>query len=55
MYLNNISKGQPLEPTIELDGGYAVCSSCGEELKPHTDICSNCGQKQDWSWLTYGK
>ncbi len=50
----SISKDQPLEPTIELDGGYAVCSSCGQEIEPHTDICPNCKQKQDWSWLKYG-
>lgn len=54
MYLDNVLKDQPLVATIELDGGYAMCSSCGEEIEPHTEICPKYSQKQDWSWLNHG-
>lgn len=46
-----LSKDQPLIPYIELDGGFARCSNCFEEVFPSDDICPHCGQKQDWSWF----
>lgn len=51
MKINNISKDEPVEPEIELDGGYAYCVSCFTELEPRHDRCPKCGQKQDWSWF----
>ena len=54
MNIDNISKKTPLEPYIELDGGYAVCVRCGEEISPRQKVCS-CGQIQDWSWLNKNK
>lgn len=46
----DIPKDVLLEPYIELDGGYAVCFRCGQELDPMQEKCS-CGQVQDWSWM----
>ena len=51
MDLTNISKDTPIEPEIELDGGYAYCVRCTNELDPHNNICPYCHQFQDWSWL----
>ena len=39
-----------LEPYIELDGGYAKCPVCYEEVYAHKD-CPKCHQLIDWSWL----
>ncbi|MEE0294561.1 MAG: hypothetical protein UDT09_08950 [Eubacterium sp.] len=41
----------PLEPYIEIDGGYAMCERCRAEITPKDAICPNCGQLIDWSWL----
>lgn len=51
MDLSNISKLTPIEPGIELDGGYAYCSRCYQELIPTDTKCPKCGQVQDWSWF----
>ena len=51
MDLSNISKDTPIEPEIELDGGYAYCIRCTNEIDPHNKICPYCHQMQDWSWL----
>lgn len=50
--LKNISKSTPIEPDIELDGGYAYCLRCLHEVEPTDNICPECGQCQDWSWFT---
>lgn len=54
MDLTNTSKSTPIEPCIELDGGYAYCSRCCCEIKPSDNICPKCGQSQDWSWFRKG-
>lgn len=46
-----LSKDQSLVPYIELDGGYARCSNCFDEVQPSDKTCSHCGQLQDWSWF----
>ena len=51
MDLTNISKLTPIEPEIELDGGYAYCCRCFCEIEPSDNICPKCGQSQDWSWF----
>ena len=51
MDLSNISKSTPIEPEIELDGGYAYCVRCTNEIYPHNKICPYCHQLQDWSWF----
>ena len=38
MDLSNISKNTPIKPEIELDGGYAYCVRCTNEIDPHTNI-----------------
>lgn len=45
--LKNIPLSQPIEPEIELDGGYAYCVRCEKELDPHNNICPYCHQFQD--------
>ena len=47
----NISTTTPLEPEIELDGGYAYCQRCCTELDRWQHKCRRCGQLQDWTWL----
>lgn len=54
MNVENISKNQPLIPYIELDGRYAKCSRCWNEVLPSQNTCSHCGQIQDWSWFGSG-
>ena len=49
-----LSKDPPLVPYIELDGGYARCSNCWNEVEPTGNICPYCGQAQDWSWFGKG-
>ena len=49
--LKSIPLSQPIEPEIELDGGYAYCVRYEKELDPHNNICPYCHQMQDWSWL----
>lgn len=41
------------EPYIELDGGYACCPICREEVYPTAKIvlCPKCKQLIDFSWL----
>lgn len=51
MNLTNLSKSEPIEPDIELDGGYAYCVRCLTEIVPTVNECPKCHQKQDWSWL----
>ena len=51
MDLSNISKDTPIEPEIELDGGYTYCIRCTNEIDPHNKICPYCHQTQDWSWF----
>ena len=46
-----LSKDQPLIPYMELDGGFARCSNCRNEVQPTDKECSYCGQAQDWSWF----
>ncbi|MCJ7965672.1 hypothetical protein MT487_01120 [Lachnospiraceae bacterium NSJ-171] len=41
----------PLEPYIEIDGGYAMCERCRAEITSKDAICPNCGQLIYWSWL----
>jgi hypothetical protein len=44
----------PIEPEIELDGGYAYCPICYHpDLEPNNIItkCPNCDQLIDWSWM----
>lgn len=47
-------RNRPLEAVIELDGGYAMCPSCGCEVFMHEN-CNKCGQLIDWSWLAKSK
>lgn len=49
-----LSKDQPLVPYIELDGGFARCSNCWNEVEPINNICPHCNQIQDWSWFGKG-
>lgn len=55
MDLTNISKSTPIEPEIELDGGYAYCVCCFTEIYPKDNICPKCSQSQDWSWFWRNK
>ena len=43
----------PIEPYIELDGGYACCPNDHEEVQPMAiqTRCNKCGQLIDWSWM----
>lgn len=49
----NIKISKPIEPEIELDGGYAYCPICTYEVYPCQEKCSNtkCQQLLDWSWF----
>lgn len=49
--METISNTTPIEPYIEVDGGYARCSVCWHEVTPDDIICPHCQQRQDWSWL----
>lgn len=49
--LKNIKLNEPIEPEIELDGGYAYCVRCFCELDKWQSPCPRCKQIQDWSWL----
>ena len=51
MDLSQIKKSYPIEPEIELDGGYSYCARCKNELNEKELICPKCHQVQDWSWL----
>lgn len=51
MNLESIPKSTPIEPEIEIDGGYAYCKRCKKEIEPHNSICPYCHQLQDWSWF----
>lgn len=51
MTTTNISSNIPVEPYIELDGGYARCAKCWNEIAPNDSVCPHCKQAQDWSWL----
>lgn len=44
-------KQTPIEPEVELDGGYAYCPICYKEVKPKQSVCYNCDQLLDWSWF----
>lgn len=44
-------KNKGIEPIIEVDGGYAKCGSCHEEVFPNQQECPRCHQTIDWSWL----
>jgi endogenous inhibitor of DNA gyrase (YacG/DUF329 family) len=49
-----MNKNIPIEPEIELDGGYAYCPICHQpDLEPNniTTKCPNCDQLIDWSWM----
>lgn len=46
-----LSKDQPLIPYLEIDGGYARCTNCWNEVTPKDNICPKCNQIQDWSWF----
>lgn len=43
----------PIEPYIKLDGGYAICPICKEEIRPGNSLerCLKCDQLIDWSWM----
>lgn len=49
--INEVSLKTPIEPYINEDGWYAQCHRCWTELEPEEDVCPECGQHQDWSWL----
>ena len=51
MDFTNIEKSTPIEPEIELDGGYCYCKRCNTEIEPIHQICPMCHQLQDWSWF----
>ena len=51
MDLASISKSTPIEPYINEDGYYPQCRRCWTELTPEEEVCNNCNQVQDWSWL----
>lgn len=55
MDFTNVSKSEPIEPYIELDGGYSCCYRCMEEISPVDTTYPYCHQKQDWSWLNKNK
>ena len=44
-------KQTPIEPEVELDGGYTYCPICYKEVKPKQPVCCNCNQLLDWSWF----
>ena len=37
-------KQTPIEPEVELDGGYTYCPICYKEVKPKQPVCCNCNQ-----------
>lgn len=45
------TKQKPIEPEVELDGGYCYCPTCYKEVYPKQHCCSNCNQLLDWSWF----
>lgn len=45
------TKQTPIEPEIELDGGYTYCPICYKEVTPKQPVCRNCDQLLDWSWF----
>lgn len=51
MDLTKILLLHPIEPEIELDGGYAYCVRCRCELDKEQSPCPRCHQVQDWTWL----
>lgn len=55
MDFTNIELSEPIEPEIELDGGYCYCKRCKTELEPINIICPMCYQLQDWSWFIITK
>ncbi len=46
-----VSISTPIQPEIELDGGFAYCARCYKELDCYTTPCPKCNQIQDWSWM----
>lgn len=50
-HFKNTPITEPIEPEIELDGGYAYCRRCYTELDRWQHKCRRCGQLQDWNWL----
>jgi len=46
-----IALTEPIMPIIEGDGLYAKCSRCYKEVYPKQEVCHNCNQAIDWSWL----
>ena len=51
---DKLGKLIPIEPEIELDGGYAYCPKCYQpDLEPITiiTICPKCGQLIRWDWM----
>ena len=55
MDFTNIQLSQPIEPIIELDGGFAMCARCANEIEPTDNVCTMCHQVQDWSWFNKEK
>ena len=49
--LTNIPLTEPVEQIIEVDGGFACCMRCRNEITPKDSICPRCKQVQDWSWF----
>ena len=51
---DKLGKLIPIEPEIELDGGYAYCPKCYQtDLEPIAiiTICPKCGQLIRWDWM----
>lgn len=52
--MKNLNKDIPIQPEIEVDGGYAYCPVCKHSDLEPTDIitkCPECQQVIDWSWM----
>lgn len=48
-----MDKNKPIEPYIEIDGGYACCPNDYTEIFPYQN-CPKCGQSIDWEWFKKG-
>ena len=49
--LTNIPLTQPIEPIVQIDGGFCRCGNCHCEITPKDSVCPRCKQLQDWSWF----
>jgi len=46
-----IALTEPIMPNVNPDGYWLQCQRCWKEVYPKQEVCHNCNQAIDWSWL----